>query len=338
MLTGSVTLRPRVALILTGGTIQAEGKNRLDLSAYMENGRRLTADELLCRVPELRELAEIETIQYSTGPSTALGEDDWLKLLRTVQEIAASRRADAVVITHGTNTLEETAYFLHLTLKTRIPLILVGAMRPATAIGCDGEANLVHALATAISADVTEMGVLVVMNGAIYSARDVTKGATYRVDAFSGGEMGPLGFVDGGSRVAFYHRPARPHTTATEFDARPLTALPPVAVMLSYTGANGALIDAAVDAGVQGIVIAGSGAAGVTPSQNDALSRAAERNVVVCLSSRVGSGRVLQRPGLSHKGFVTTDNLVPWKAKILLSLALTITRDPEAVQVLFDRY
>ena len=137
-------MRALVALILTGGTIQAEGKHRLDLCAYMENGRRLTADELLCRVPELRELAEIETIQYSTGPSTALGEDDWLKLLRTVHEIAASRRAEAVLITHGTNTLEETAYFLHLTLKTRIPLILVGAMRPATAIGCDGEANLVH--------------------------------------------------------------------------------------------------------------------------------------------------------------------------------------------------
>lgn len=338
MLTGFADLRPRVAIILTGGTIQAEGKYRLDLSAYMENGRRLTADELLSRVPEVRQLADIETIQYATGPSTALDEDNWLELLRIVHEIAASRRADAVIITHGTNTLEETAYFLHLTLKTRIPLILVGAMRPVTAVGFDGEANLVHALVTALAADVADMGVLVVMNGAIYSARDVTKGATYRVDAFCGGEMGPLGLVDGGSRVAFYHRPARPHTSATEFDARGLTSLPPVAVMLSYTGADGALIDAAVDAGVQGIVIAGSGAAGVTPSQNDAASRAAERNVVVCLSSRVGSGRVLQRPGLSQKGFVTTDNLAPWKAKILLSLALTITREPQAVQMMFDRY
>lgn len=338
MPTGSDTMRPRVTLILTGGTIQAEGKHRLDLCAYMENGRRLTADELLSRVPEARELAEIETIQYFTGPSTALGEDNWLELLRTVHDIAASKRAEAVIITHGTNTLEETAYFLHLTLKTRIPLILVGAMRPATGIGFDGEANLVHALRTALCADAAEMGVLVVMNGGIYSARDVTKGATYRVDAFSGGEMGPLGLIDGGSRVAFYHRPARPHTTATEFDARLLTALPPVAVLLSYTGADGALIDAAVDAGVQGIVIGGSGAGGITPSQTDALCRATERNVVVCLSSRVGSGRVLQRPGLSDKGFVTTDNLVPWKAKILLSLALTIAREPQAVQVLFDRY
>src|ERR1019366_3718761 len=129
-------------------------------------------------------------------------------------------------ITHGTNTFDQTAYFWHLTLKTRIPLILVGAMRPASAIGCDGELNLVHALRTAISPDVAEMGVLVVMNGAIYSARDVTKGATYRVDAFSGGEMGPLGFIDSDPRVVFYHRPARPHTTATEFDARLLTALP----------------------------------------------------------------------------------------------------------------
>jgi L-asparaginase len=338
MLTGFADPRPRVALILTGGTIQAEGKHRLDLSAYMENGRRLTADELLSRVPEVRELADIETIQYATGPSTALDEDNWLELLRIVHVIAASRRAEAVIITHGTNTLEETAYFLHLTLKTRIPLILVGAMRPVTAVGFDGEANLVHALVTALAADVADMGVLVVMNGAIYSARDVTKGATYRVDAFCGGDMGPLGLIDGGSRVAFYHRPARPHTSATEFDARGLTSLPPVAVMLSYTGADGALIDAAVDAGIQGIVIAGSGAAGVTPSQNDALSRAAERNVVVCLSSRVGSGRVLQRPGLSQKGFVTTDNLAPWKAKILLSLALTITREPQAVQMMFDRY
>ena len=297
--TASTNRLPRVALILTGGTIQSEGRDRLDLCAYMENGRRLTADELLGRVPELRALAEIETVQYATGPSTALGGDDWLRLLRLVHDMAASRRAEAVVIAHGTNTLEETAYFLHLTLKTRIPVILVGAMRPATAIGCDGEANLVQALATATFADVAQFGVLVVMNGAIHSARDVTKGSTYRVDAFSGGEMGPLGFVDRATRVAFYHRPARPHTVDTEFDARPLMALPPVAVVLSYTDADAALIDAAVDAGVQGIVIAGSGAGGVTPSQHDALVRATERNVVVCLSSRVGSGRVLQRTGLS---------------------------------------
>jgi L-asparaginase len=292
--------RRRVALIITGGTIDSVGTDRLDLGWYLEAGKRLGDGELLARVPELERIAEVTEIPFRRLPSQSITTADWLDLVKTIQDLFSGDRFDGVVITHGTNTLEETAYFLHLVLKTD--------------------------------------RLLVVLNDTILGARDVTKTATYRVETFQGRDLGPLGYADSDGRVLFYHRPARPHTTATVFQASEITELPRVDLVVSYIGADGALIDAAVAAGARGLVSAGTGAGRPTPAELDALARAAEAGVVVCQGTRVGSGRTLRSPGLRGKGWVASDNLQPWKARVLLALALNRSSDLDEIQSYFDTY
>ncbi len=181
-------------------------------------------------------------------------------------------------------------------------------------------------------------GVLVVMNDRIYGARDLTKTATYRVEAFQGRDLGPLGFSDADGQVRYYHRSVKKHTVDTAFDVRDLGSLPRVDVVLSYVGADGAMIDASVGSGAKGIVSAATGAGRPTPAQDEAYDRAKEQGVMMCLSSRVGSGRVVRSPALRKRGFIAADNLQPWKAKVLLALALTVTDDPDELQRMFDEY
>jgi L-asparaginase len=325
---------PRVAIFFTGGTIDSVGADRLDLAWYIEAGQRLEKGAFLERIPEVDSLARVEETSFRRLSSHALVDKDWLDLLRTVQD----SQADGVVITHGTNTLEETAYFLNLTLKTDRPVVLVGAMRPSSAISADGYLNLVRAVQVAADPASRGRGVLVVLNDTILGARDVTKTNTYRVQTFSGRDLGPLGYADADGRVVFSHRPDKKHTLQTEFDVFGLDSLPRVDVVVSYVGADGALIDAAVAAGAQGIVSAGTGAGRPTPREDEALDRAVACGVLVCQSSRVGSGRVVRAPSLVQRGMVAADNLVPWKARALLALALTRTRDPAEIQRMFDEY
>lgn len=329
---------PRVGLIFTGGTIESLGRDRLDMAWYIENGQRLTDDQVMERLPELRELATIEHLPFRKLPSHALTAVDWLELVHLVDEVFASGRAEGLVITHGTNTLEETAYFLHLTARTDRPIVLVGSMRPASGVSADGDLNVLNAVATAASPEAVGRGVLVLLNDTIHSARDVTKTATYRVHAFNGRDSGPLGYADNDRRVIFYHQPTRRHTIDSEFDVSGLTDLPRVDVVTSYVGADEALIDAAVAAGAEGIVSAGTGAGRPTPAEDEALERAKASGVTICIGTRVGSGRVVRSPGLRKRGFVASDNLVPWKARVLLSLALTRTNDPDEIQRYFDTY
>ncbi|HYY88634.1 MAG TPA: asparaginase, partial [Chloroflexota bacterium] len=237
---------PRVAIFFTGGTIDSVGADRLDLAWYIEAGQRLEQGAFLERIPEIHSLARVEETSFRRLSSHALVDKDWLDLLRTVQDTLAQDRADGVVITHGTNTLEETAYFLNLTLKTDKPVVLVGAMRPSSAISADGYLNLLRAVSVAGDPNARGRGVLVVLNDTIHGARDVTKTSTYRVQTFSGRDLGPLGYADADGRVAFSHRPDKKHTLQTEFDVFGLAALPRVDVVVSYVGADGALIDAAV--------------------------------------------------------------------------------------------
>ncbi len=179
---------------------------------------------------------------------------------------------------------------------------------------------------------------MVVLNDTIMSARDVTKTATYRVQTFQGRDLGPLGYADNDGKVVFFHSPVRKHTTQTEFDVRNLDDLPRVDVVLGYIGADGTMIDAVVAAGAQGIIAASTGAGRPTPAEEKALDAAHEKGVVICQSSRVGSGRVVRSPGLKRKGWISADNLAPWKAKLLLQLGLTVTRDPDALQRMFETY
>jgi L-asparaginase len=330
--------RRRVALIITGGTIDSVGTDRLDLGWYLEAGKRLGDGELVARVPELEQIAEVTEIPFRRLPSQSITTADWLDLVKTIQDLFAGDRVDGVVVTHGTNTLEETAYFLHLILKTDRPVVLVGAMRPSSGVSSDGDLNLINAVRVAADPASRGAGVLVVLNDTILGARDVTKTATYRVETFQGRDLGPLGYADSDGRVLFYHRPARPHTTATVFQASEITELPRVDVVVSYIGADGTFIDAAVAAGARGLVSAGTGAGRPTPAELDALARAAEAGVVVCQGTRVGSGRTLRSPGLTRKGWVASDNLQPWKARVLLALALNRTSDLDEIQSYFDTY
>ena len=330
---------PRVAVLLTGGTIDSVGSHRLDLAWYIEAGKRLAAGELLGELPELQSIASVQEISFRRLPSHALIDKDWLDLLRSVHAIFADDTADGMVITHGTNTIEETAYFLNLTLKTDKPVVVVGPMRPASAVSADGYLNVINAIRVAADHNARGRGCLLVMNDTIFNGRDVTKNATYRVDAFQSRDLGPLGFADADGKVIFYHQPLRKHTIDTEFDVQYLRVLPRVDIVVSYVGADGMMIEAAANAGAKGIVSAGTGAGRPTPAEDAAFDRAfREKGTLMCLCSRVASGRVVRSPGLAKRGFVTGDNLPPWKARILFSLALTKTDDADEIQHMFDTY
>jgi L-asparaginase len=330
--------RPRIALIATGGTIDSVGVDRLDTAWYIEAGKRLGEGELLARVPELDRIAEVREVPFRRLTSQAMTTTDLVDLVTVIHDVFDRDEADGVVITHGTNTLEETAYFLHLTLKRDRPVVVAGAMRPSSAVSADGDANLIAGVRVAADPASVGMGVLVVLNDTILSARDVTKTATYRVETFQGRDLGPLGYADADGRVLFYHRPARPHTTASEFSIDGLEELPRVDVVVSYLGADGAMIDAAVASGARAIVSAGTGAGRPTPAEEAAMGRAREAGVLVCQSTRVGSGRTVRSPKAEARGDVASDNLQPWKARILLALALTRTEDPNEIQRCFDTY
>jgi L-asparaginase len=305
----------------------------------MEAGKRLDKGELVGRVPELKDIAQVREVAFRRLPSHALVDKDWLELLRTIHALFDEDQADGVVITHGTNTIEETAYFLNLTLKTDKPVVVVGSMRPASAISADGYLNLLNAVRVAADPGSRGRGCLLVMNDTIFNGRDVTKNSTYRVEAFESRDMGPLGFADADGRIVHYHQPARRHTVDTEFDVRKLQALPRVDIVVSYVGADGVMIEAAANAGAKGIVSAATGAGRPTPAEDAAFDRTyKDKGMLMCLCSRVASGRVVRSPGLAQRGFVAADNLQPWKARLLLSLALTKTENADDIQRMFDTY
>jgi len=334
-----MTALPRVGLILTGGTIDSVGTDRLDLAWYMEANKRLGDGELLGRLPELASIAQVTEIPFRRLPSQALVDADWLDLVRKIHSIFDRDEADGIVITHGTNTLEETAYFLNLTLKTDKPVVIVGSMRPSSAVSADGYLNVINAVRVAADPRSRGLGCLVVMNDTIFSGRDVTKNSTYRVDAFQSRDLGPLGFADADGEVVYYHAPLKKHTSATEFDVRAMQSLPRVDIVLAYANADGVMIEAAAQAGAKGIVSAATGAGRPTPAQDIAFDKAyKEHGMLMCLCSRVASGRVVRSPGLERKGFVAGDNLQPWKARILLSLALTKTTNADEIQRMFNTY
>jgi L-asparaginase len=334
-----MTSLPRVGLILTGGTIDSVGTDRLDLAWYIEANKRLAEGELLSQLPELKNIARVQEIPFRRLPSQSLVDKDWLDLLRKIHSIFDNDEADGIVITHGTNTLEETAYFLNLTLKTDKPVVIVGSMRPSSAMSADGYLNVLNAVRVAADPQSRSRGCLVVMNDTIFNGRDVTKNSTYRVEAFQSRDLGPLGFADADGKVVYYHQPVRKHTIHTEFDVREMTSLPRVDIVLSYVNADGVMIEAAARAGARGVVSAATGAGRPTPAQDAAFDKAYQENgMLMCLCSRVASGRVVQSPGLKRKGFVASDNLPPWKARILLSLALSRTTDADDIQRMFDVY
>ena len=334
----SAHARPSVAVIGTGGTIASVGGDGLELVRYIDRKRMLPIDELLARTPELAQVADVTPIAYGVLQSHGIGPRDWLALASRIHALVAERPGlDGIVITHGTATLEETAYFLNLSLKVDVPVVLVGAQRPATAVSGDGPLNLVNGVRTAGSPDARGMGVMIVLNDEIQAAREGTKTSTLRLQTFRSPDFGALGHADADG-VVFYRAPLRRRAPDTEFDVSGLDVLPRVDVVHAYAGADGALVRACVEAGARGIVAAGFAPGLVPPAQLEALNEASRAGVAVAHCSRVGAGRV-PALGESHApGSVTTDNLTPQKARILLMLGLTRTRDRGELQRMFDTY
>jgi L-asparaginase len=328
---------PRIAVIGTGGTISSLGASSLDVLDYPDFGQKLTCEALLERFPETRLVADPVPTTIRQVGSTEIGPQDWLELRALIHQIARDQPAVAgFVIPHGTATLEETAFFLNLTLATAQPVVLVGAQRPASALGTDAGMNLVNALRVAGSPDARGKGVLVVLNDEIHPARDVVKTSTYRLQTFRSADFGALGHTDGDG-VHFYRAPVRLHMPDTPFARLALTELPRVEVIYSYAGADGALVDAAVAAAARGLVSAGFAPGSPTPAQRAAFERAARSGIVIVQCSRA-SGRVAPRRRLRESGIVAGEDLSPQKARILLMLALSTTTDIGEIQRAFQTF
>jgi L-asparaginase len=326
---------PRIALVGTGGTIASIGADALDLANYGDTKRILHADELAAAVPALARVAEIRPVRWRAIPAVEMSPAHWIELARLIEQLAAAPDApDGFVVTHGTASLEETAYFLNLVLKTDRPVVLTGSQRPFSAVSSDAQLNLLNAVRVAGHPDSRGKGVLVVLNDEINAAREVTKTQTYRLQSFRCPDVGALGSADA-DRVVFYRAPTRRHTLATPFSVATADPFPRVDVVTSYAGADGTLIAAAVAAGARGIVAAGFAPGWGTPGENAALAEACARGIVVVQAARALGGRVDPRDRLRAAGYVAADSLPAHKARILLGLALGVTQEPAGVQELF---
>lgn len=295
---------------------------------------------LIAAVPELKEVADVEGKQVSNISSQNMDAKLWLELLRTTSEELARPEVDAVVIAHGTDTMEETAYFLNLTLKSDKPVVLVGAMRPATALSADGPMNIYNATVVATSAQARGRGVLVVMNDEIHYAAEVTKTNTTNPDTMKSPNRGRAGVCDIGECV-FFSPTTKRHTSNSAFSiGDEIASLPYVAIVYAHAGMTAAPIKGALDTGAKGIVVAGVGDGNMSDAALDALTAAAKTGVVVVRSSRVGSGVVRRNIEVDDdtRGFVAAEELNPQKSRILLQLALMQTDDVGAIQTMFQEY
>jgi L-asparaginase len=331
---GSPSL-PCIRLLATGGTIagaQTEGGRGYKAAAF-------SVDALIAAVPQLASFARLEVEQVAAIGSQEMDTAIWLKLAARAQAATDEPRVSGVVITHGTDTMEETAFFLNLVLRTEKPVVLVGAMRPATAISADGPMNLFNAVAVAASAEVRRRGVLIVANDEIHFAREVAKTNTTQVGTFHSTHRGLAGLVNGG-RLHLYAPPVRRHTAASEFSTSDLTTLPRVEIVYAHAGMGAGLIDAAVAGGAQGIVVAGVGDGNFAASAVAAAATAAKAGVAIVRSSRTGGGVVERNIEIDDDqlGFIAADELNPQKARVLLMLGLTRTRDVASLQEMFYVY
>jgi len=316
---------PLVKVVATGGTI-----------ANTPSGR-LHAGEVAEAIPQLKKVARLEVEEVMRVGSSSITVEQWLTLSRRINEILARQpEIQGIVVTHGSNTVEETAYFLHLTVKTDKPLVLTAAQRQFSTLSSDSPKNFLQAVRVAASEDARGKGALVVTNDVINGARDVRKNISYRVETYSSGDLGYLGFVDE-DRVTFYHSPAKPRLL---FDVTKLDRLPRVDIVYTYAGADGALLDAAASAKADGIVIAGFPTGSGTPAMDEAVKRIVAKGIAVVMTSRGGMGRATETSGRQgeQRPLIYGDNLTPQKARILLMLALTGTRDAARLQQIFATY
>ena len=326
-----------VTILATGGTIAGSGATSTTTVGY--TAATVGIQTLIQAVPEMTKVANVSGEQVFQIASENMGNEHWLTLAKRVNTLLAQKDVHGIVITHGTDTLEETAFFLNLVVKSKKPVVLVGSMRPSTAMSADGPANLYNAVVLAATPDAAGRGVLVAMNDQIHAGRDVSKSNTTTVDTFRTPELGMLGYFQGG-KPFFYRQVTRKHTTETEFDISSLNALPPVDVAYAYANVGPTAIEAFVNAGVKGLVHAGVGNGSLPAKVRPALSAARAKGVVVVRASRVGQG-ILARNGEANDDeldFVVADTLSAQKARILLMLALTRTNNTKEIQRMFYTY
>lgn len=324
--------------VATGGTIS----NR--------EGGRLTADDLAKSMPGVERYARLTSEQFANVASSALTLEQWLALARRINELFQSdKQLAGIVVTSGTDTLEETAFFLHLTVRDARPVVVVGSMRNPSTLGYEGAANLLEGVRVAADPGARGKGVLVVLNDEINSARDVTKSDALRLHTFRSREHGVMGVVDR-DRVVFYRDIVQRHTAKSEFDVTTIKELPRVDVIMVYQGATGDVIKAAVDAGAKGIVMATAGAGATSGTQGEGLGYAADKSAFIVTTSRTGEGRIAPQgppsPGVQltdaqqrrRRFAVAGEDHMPVKARILLMLALTKTQDRAEIQRIFSEY
>ena len=325
--------KPTIYILATGGTIAGSGSGALDTS-YTSG--TVTVDKLIAAVPDINKIATIKGEQISNIGSQEMNNEVWFKLANRVNELLTSGKADGVVITHGTDTMEETAYFLNLVVKSDKPIVMVGAMRNSGSLSADGPLNIFNAVNVAMNKEAVGKGVMVVMNDEIHAAREVTKTNTTAVDTFKSPNSGKIGTVFYGN-VKFYMNPTRKHTVNSAFDITKIKELPRVDIIYSHSNDNPDFVNVAVKNGAKGIINAGMGNGNPFPSALEALGEAVKAGVVVVRDSRVGSGETTLNGEVDDGkyGFLASDNLNAQKARVLLMLALTQTTDKAKIQEFF---
>lgn len=328
------TTKPRIALIATGGTIAGSGDSSTG-AAY--TAAQEGAAELLSSVPQIAAVAEVSAFEVSRIGSQDMTDAVQIALARKIDELAAD--FDGIVVTHGTDTMEETAYFLSLVVKTTKPVVLTGSMRPPTALGADGPRNLFSAFLAAGDPRVGEQGVVVCMNDILIRARDVIKSSTVKVESFAPANFGAAGFVLD-NRVWLETWPVRPVGSQTPFTVAHVDALPRVGIVYNHSGVGLEAAQALVDAGYDGIVNAGFGNGTIHKDVLAMLAAAAKKGVAIVRSSRVPTGPVSAGGEVDDAayGFIAAGSLNPQKARVLLQLGLLQTKDPGKLQAFFDTY
>ena len=328
--------RARIVIVGTGGTIAGAGVSTTAASTYA--AAVVGIDALIAAVPAIADVADVRGEQLFQIDSVSLTDALLLRLAHRLSALLKQDDVDGIVVTHGTDTMEETAYFLNLTLKSAKAVVIVGSMRPGTALGADGPMNLYNAVVVAASAQSRAKGILVVMNDEIHTARDVSKTSTMKLETLQS-PYGPLGFVvDGETR--YYRLPARPHTIDTEFDIDRIHDLPNVQIVYAHANMSRAAYDALAAAGAQGIIHAGMGAGNVPEYIRDALAELRASGVFIVRSTRSGSGAVVRDGPLSDDRYdwIAVDDQNPQKARLLMALALTQTDDTSELQRIFWTY
>ncbi|WP_274169691.1 type II asparaginase [Halalkalibacter sp. APA_J-10(15)] len=321
---------PNISILATGGTIAGSGSVGTNTTDYQAGD--IAIEALIEAVPEMTEIANINGEQIVNIGSPDITNEHLLTLGNRINELLATDDVDGIVVTHGTDTMEETAYFLNLVVKSDKPVVLVGAMRPATAMSADGPLNLYNAVLVAGHEESVGRGTLVSFNDRIASARHVTKTDTTAVDTFVATEEGYLGRIVGGV-PHYYTEITKSHTTETPFDISDLEELPQVDIIYGHQNNDPYMLDAAVENGAEGIIFAGPGNGSMSSVMQEAAMDIMEEGMPIVRTSRVGNGTV------SHKDdYLTADSLNPHKARILLMLALTVTDDEEEIQEYYDSY